>query len=460
MAAAVAGAALVSVVAVSASGRTTPSLGTPPHVEVGDAAGFAAPHVGPGTPMCPSASLGHIVCYSPAFIRQAYDFPTGPNAPTGSGQTIVIFEAYGSPTIEADLSHFDAAFGIPPPPVFTEIDAAGTGATGSGDTLSWGVETSLDVEYAHAMAPGAAIVLGVAATDDIDDITAAEQQIVPQYPGAIVSQSFGDDETDTSAFSDFRALHKVFVTATRAGGTLIASTGDFGATDGNDNVTAAYPASDPLVLAIGGTQGKPYPAGLWKAPGRYGSEATWNEGDVFDLATGGAPSIFFRAPAWQRGLTDSRTRTVPDVAYNAAIDGGVLVYYTTHVFTVGGTSAGPPQWAAILALAGELRARAHTDSLGFANDNLYRIAQSRDGRNDFHDIKDGNNALDSDLGFKARPGFDVPTGLGTPDVANLISDLALAPAGNPSFDDLDPSLGGPRGHGPGHGRPHAVLPGQ
>ena len=105
-----------------------------------------------------------IVCYSPSFIRQAYDFPTGRGAPSGAGQTILVVEAYGSPTIADDLANFDEAFGLPAPPSLTVVNATGTGAEGSGDTVDWGAETSLDVEYAHAAAPGAAIVLAVAAT--------------------------------------------------------------------------------------------------------------------------------------------------------------------------------------------------------------------------------------------------------------------------------------------------------
>ena len=117
--------ALAAAVGGSASSRTAPDLGTPPHVEVGQAATFAAPAAGPGTPLCPSATLGQIVCYSPSFLRQAYDFPDGPGAPTGAGQTILVVEAYGSPTIADDVAEFDAAFGIPAPPSLTVLDAAG-----------------------------------------------------------------------------------------------------------------------------------------------------------------------------------------------------------------------------------------------------------------------------------------------------------------------------------------------
>jgi subtilase family serine protease len=444
----------------AAPAAPSPALGSPPHVLIGNAASFVPGGV--GTPLCPSAAQGQIVCYSPSFIRQAYDFPSGPDAPTGAGQTIVIVEAYGSPTIAADLASFDGAFSIPAPPSFTIVSATGTGAEGSGDLSSWAFETSLDVEYAHASAPGAAIVLAVAATDDISDLVAAEQQVLPRYPGAIVTQSFGDDETDFGSFGAFRAFHRVFVAATRAGGTLLAGAGDFGATDGNNYVVAAYPASDPLVIAVGGTEGLPYPDGLWVSPGSYGGEQVWNEGDVYDLATGGAPSILFRAPLWQRGLSGFRTRTVPDVSFDAAIDGGVVVYDGGDVFTGGGTSAGVPQWAGIIALANELRARAHRRPLGFATDDLYRLASSaRTYAQDFHDITQGDNRLDSTKGFSAGAGYDLASGLGTPDVANLISDLASAPLGIPDLDEPDQSVGGfPFGLGGlGLPLPHLMIPG-
>jgi subtilase family serine protease len=457
-----AGVAVLACAAAIPTARTAaPDLGSPPHVQVGTAATFVVP-TGPGTPTCPSSSNpAGIVCYSPSFIRQAYDFPTGRGAPSGAGQTILVVEAYGSPTIADDLANFDKAFGIPAPPSLTVVNATGTGAEGSGDTVDWGAETSLDVEYAHAAAPGAAIVLAVAASDDLDDIVAAEQQVIPQYPGAIVCQSFGDDETDFSSLSDFRAMHRVFAAATRAGGTLIASTGDFGATDGNDYAVASYPASDPLVTAVGGTQGLPYPDGLWNEPGAYGGEQVWNEADAYDAATGGAPSILFRAPVWQRGVTGSRTRTVPDVSFNAAINGGVVVYYSTFVWTMGGTSAGVPEWAGIAALANELRARAHRRPLGFMTDNLYRLASShRTYAADFHDITLGDNVLDSTIGFSAGRGYDLATGLGTPDVSELIDDLSDAPFGSPSFDDPDQSVGGQHGYGTGRGHRHLMIPGQ
>ena len=383
---------------------------------------------------CLFASRG-FTCYGPYDMGKVYNFPTNRD---GSGQTIIIVDAYGSPTIMGDLAFFDHYFGVPAPRSFTVIDVPGTGATGSGALVSWGVETSLDVEYAHAMAPGANIVLAVAATDNNFDLNAAEAQVLPLYPGAIVSQSFGDWETDATAGTSFAEQHKIFQAATRLGDTLLASAGDAGATwtqytGTTSPALASYPASDPLVTSVGGTQGNPYPAGL-EVAGAYGGEAAWNE-PQYDAATGGAPSILFSAPSWQRGDTGYETRTIPDVAYNAAINGGVVVVASPYFYLVGGTSCGSPQWAAIFALANQARASVGHDSLGFANATLYKLAeqQNRPGQGaqhddksssaDFHDITTGNNALDSTIGFSAGPGYDLATGWGTPNVANLISDL-------------------------------------
>jgi subtilase family serine protease len=380
---------------------------------------------------CLFASDG-LTCYGPYELGKAYNFPSNLD---GRGQTIIIVDAYGSPTIQSDLASFDTYFAVPAPPSFRIITARGTGATGSGDTTDWGVETSLDVEYAHAMAPGANIVLDVAATDNNDDLNAAEAQVFPFYPHAIISQSFGDWETDPTAGNSYAVQHKIFEFATLLGDTILASAGDAGATwtqytDTTSPAIASYPASDPLVTGVGGTQGLPYPAGLYQGGG-YGGEQVWNEGPYgIDAAGGGAPSILFTAPFWQGGVSHNRMRTVPDVSYNAAVDGGVEVFDSPYIYLVGGTSAGSPQWAAIFALADQARAKAGRGPIGYANPALYALAQSHhDSSSDFHDITVGNNALDSPIGFSAGPGYDLATGLGTPNVSNLVHDLTTVDSG-------------------------------
>jgi subtilase family serine protease len=150
----------------------------------------------------------------------------------------------------------------------------------------------------------------------------------------------------------------------------------------------------------------------------YGGEQVWNE-PAFGVATGGAPSLFFPVPSYQNGL-NLTARATPDISYNAAVNGGVLVFWgaipaAAGFYVVGGTSAGSPQWAAIVALANQ----AHEGPLGFINPALYSCPAG-----DFHDITVGNNALAGSIGFTAAAGWDDATGLGTPNVAKLVADLA------------------------------------
>ena len=451
--------ALLSAAAVSAA-PMRPALSSVPFVQISDAAARAAQQ----SPICPNG----LVCYSPSFIRQAYDFPNGRNA-TGAGQTIVLVEAYGSPTLHSDLVAFDAEYGIPDPPSFTVLDQqTHVSDVGSGDTFFWAVETSLDVEYAHAMAPGANIVVAVADTDDSPNLLQVEQEVLPSYPGAIVSQSFGADETGPCSDPEsFAAMETLYGDLVQNGGTIVASAGDYGATNlgplfcGSLDPMAGFPASSPLVLAVGGTKGSPYPGGLWSAPGKYGGEQVWNElmPTVFPGAgaTGGAPSVVYAQPPWQQGLTPYSTRTEPDVAYNAAVNGGVIIVLGGRHGVVGGTSAGTPQWAAIVALANELRGKQGRSPLGRATPQLYAIAQdTKSYGDDFHDILTGNNALGGAFGlpwfgipplpgFSAGPGYDLATGLGTPDVAKLLKDLSVHESPRLRVDDLARSSNGKHG---------------
>jgi subtilase family serine protease len=374
----------------------------------------------------------------------------------------MVVDAFGDPTIESDLAAFDADFGLPAPPSFTIVGPHDTSDSSDPDnTKSWQQETALDVEWAHALAPAARIVLVVAPTDDDQVMNASEAAALPQFPGAIVSHSFGSAETDDVP-GDIE-LHHIFVAAQQLGDTLIAGAGDFGATPTDDpNVPeASYPASDPLVTSVGGTEGLPYPDGLVRVSrrgfgrgsssvARYGGEQVWNEQDSYDLATGGAPSKLFRAPSWQVGFSRLPVRATPDVAFDGAVNGGVLVVQDGVVTLMGGTSVGSPCWAAIVALGNELRARNGGQPIGFANPQIYALANDgRRYRNDFHDIVVGDNALDSPVGFHARPGYDLTTGLGTPDVSNLLGDLVSGRGGRADGGDLgDPNGGG--GHGRGH----------
>jgi subtilase family serine protease len=426
-----------------------------------------------GIPLCKSASRGNIVCYSPQFIKKAYEFPSSLD---GSGQTIVIVDAFGSPTIASDLALFDAKFGISAPPSFTifcgnsptPLDPTtcptvniNTNVNPLHGEFSWTVETSLDVEYAHAMAPGANIVLDVASTSSGNAINAAETAAIAAYPGAVFSQSFGIPEIFLRANNgQINQAQANYANGVSMGDTFFASAGDTGADFGFGVAMSNFPGSDLHNTAVTGTQGLPYNAtgtltpcntstpfsctsGLSSyhgpcvlgrtippdcVPDGYGGEQVWNE-PGFGAATGGAPSLLFGVPSYQAGLGLSARG--PDVAYNAAIDGGVLVVYgdfgTPVVFIVGGTSAGSPQWAGIAALTNQARATAGKSPIGDLNPALYSIYHSARYATDFHDITVGNDQLvGSTVGFSAGTGYDVASGIGSPIVDQLILDLAAA----------------------------------
>ncbi|HEY6902939.1 MAG TPA: S53 family peptidase [Candidatus Acidoferrales bacterium] len=418
-----------------------------------------------GLPYCGTTSGLTLLCYAPNFIRTAYNFPSNLD---GTGQTILIVDAYGSPTIQSDLILFDEVFGIAPPPSFTIFCPEGCPPYNPNDKLhdvaGWSVETSLDVEYAHAMAPGANIVLVVAASSTGDSINVAEAKAIAKYPGSIMSQSFGAGEFGIHGNNvQVSQAHKNFVAAQAAGITVLASAGDDGAANAfmvgmnliiGNVANASFPSSDPLVLAVGGTEGNPYqalgtgsfscaanttcPAGVVTVSGPcdsnslsdctpvgYGGEQVWNEPDFAPgSTTGGAPSLLFSVPSYQDGL-GLTSRTTPDVSYNAAINGGVLVVNSAVLgepvfFIVGGTSAASPQWAAIVALANQSAGQ----PLGFLNPAIYKLAESAAYANDFHDITVGNNVMaGTSSGFNAGSGWDDASGWGTPNVSNLVPDL-------------------------------------
>ena len=398
----------------------------------------------------PTCQLGRL-CYTPQMIRDAYDFPNGRGGASGEGQTVIVAVAFGSPFLAADLAAFNAQFGLPDADVTVVNEQHPSGAppcAGQNPAQclqNWALETSLDVEWVHALAPDAKIVVAVAATDDGSDFYETEAEVLQQYPGAVLAQSFGADEAMLAAFAPeaLDAFDQLYAQAALAGGTIVSATGDVGA------AFISYPASSPFSLAVGGTMGDPFPGGLW-SHGRYGGEQAWSETGLG--AAGGGLSSVYPTPLWQRGVTGAPKRALPDVSYNAAINGGVIISFGGRFGVIGGTSASAPQWAAIVALANQLRRQNHRGQLGLVAPHLFALAGDRSSyRQDFHDIIAGSTDLVlpqfgvSIPGFAAGPGYDLATGLGTPDVARLIKDLAGRTAMSLRLDDLH----GSHGHGNG-----------
>lgn len=381
--------------------------------------GFAAPS-SPGAFPTPSqcVATSGSDCYTPQEIRKAYNIPS---SSTGAGQTIVIVDAYGSPTLQSDLRSFDATMGLPDPTlnVFYPGGSPTYNPLQNHDELSWAAETSLDVQWSHAIAPRATIDLVVGANSNGNVLNNAVQYAVDNHLGNVISLSFGFPEGVVSGNNgnngQVSQMHSILAAARAAGITVLVSSGDFGGNNFFPFVNAAYPASDPNVTSVGGTNL------FLKDDGTYVSEDVWNDSDPLLCpygcnsgiygATGGAPSLLFP------GVTTST------VSYNASVYTAVMVYLsfpglTPGLYFIGGTSEGAPQWAGIVAGADQAAGR----SLGYLNDKLAAIASGKRYAADFHDVTVGQNGFFGP-GESAGVGYDMPTGYGTPNVANLLRDL-------------------------------------
>ncbi len=333
--------------------------------------------------------------YTPAQIRAAYGFNNvsfGSTAADGRGQTIAIIDAYDDPNIASDLAAFDSGFGIAPPASLKVVNqSGGTTLPGTDPNQGWEGETALDVEWAHAIAPGANILLVEANSASDSDLFAAVNYARQQAGVSVISMSWGSDDNAANASYDQNLSNTYLVTpAGHQGITFVASSGD----DGHPN----FPSESPNVLAVGGTD-------LYlTSTGAITSETAWTP-----TTSGGQ--------TWSGGGGTSSEfpgRNVPDVAYNAGI--GMAVYDTFGPnqgwVAVGGTSAGAPQWAALVAIADQGRALSSLAALNGATQTLAAIYAAP--ATDFHDITQGSTQFQS-----AGPGYDLATGRGSP-VADLL----------------------------------------
>jgi subtilase family serine protease len=399
-------------------------------------------------------------CYRPQQIRQAYGVqPLINNGITGKGRIITIIDAFQDPTVRQDLHLFDQVFGLNDP-TLNIIAPFGVNAFNAKDPAQVGFagEIALDVEWAHAIAPGATIDLVLAhvqsetARGEIDALLQATGYAVNNNLGSVISQSFGVGEGCLTTAS-LQSFHQIFQQARAQGQTVFAAAGDSGAAvvqcNANGAATAVaqgvnYPASDPLVTSVGGTTLLASPTGV------YISETAWNESQQGDGATGGGVSKVFAQPAFQQNIVNSQARAVNDISLDADPLTGVPVVTSslmsggTMIVPFGGTSVGSPIAAGMTALFDQA---AGGKRLGFLNSALYRIGQNLAAyAQAFHDVTAGSNTFVFQQGTNNKttitkianqvnttstgktftiPGFqagnrwDVPTGLGSLNAAIL-----------------------------------------
>jgi subtilase family serine protease len=425
--------------ACSFTGSGTSASGSPPTPGQSTSVATLPPAAYPtdvASDICPS-SLSYVVsCQTPQSMRNAYGItPLLQKGYTGKGQTIVDIVSFGSPTLQQDVNAFDQQFNLPPITIQQISPLNEPVSDPRNDRPGWGDETTLDVEIIHALAPDANIVVltsPVAETEGtigLPEFRQLLQYTIDHKLGNIVSQSWGASEAtlkDAAGQAELQKWDALYKQATTQDGiTLLASSGDNGATDFLDlqgktlspTPTTSFPTDDPWVTSVGGTS--------LQRSGVHFSESAWNQ-------SGGGFSAFFSQPSYQQALPATvqslmqHRRGVPDVAGDANPSTGLAIYDKGHWSTAGGTSASAPLWAALVAIANQMAGH----PLGFLNPALYKLEGTAHYQQDFHDITIGNNSANIGTaqvqGYNAVPGWDAITGLGSPNAANLLPDLIAA----------------------------------
>jgi kumamolisin len=363
---------------------------------------------------------------TPAQLLRTYN--AGPLATTGKGQTIVFYEIDGYD--QFDLDTYSATFGLPK---FTPTVVGGQPGPPGG-------ETPMDLEVAHAIAPDARLVVVNALhgfgwdnndedfSTEFQDIGKTYESTDRQFPGAIWSMSLISECDKIHNLTDVRPAQAALATAETHGTSAFTCAGDTGGLeckgDGRDfsgpndpptpdDVGVNTLASMPEMTDVGGTSLSTDQNGAWL------EEPTWGDSPLSQGTGGGVSSIFLR-PGWQSGVSspkDSTYRLTPDVAADANPYTGVYIVENGEWEGGGGTSQSTPIWAGLTALMNQYLLEHGGKALGQLNPLLYQVA-AKGARPAFHDVTVGGNAV-----YNAGPGFDLVTGLGTPNTDNLVHDL-------------------------------------
>ncbi|MDC2957264.1 S53 family peptidase [Streptomyces gilvifuscus] len=437
----VASATAVAALAVTALGTAAPAA-VPHTLAVPAVAGHTLVH-GVSSPLTSEQcqTKWHINCYTPLQYRTAYDLNAlYRKGVTGKGRTIVIVDSYGSPTVQHDLDVYSKQFGLPS----TKVKVVKWGHVPAfdpknSDMTGWAGETTLDVEMAHAVAPAAKIVVVETAVSETEGTTGlpemmdAEKYLIDHNVGDVISQSFGATENtfpgfDKGDFSSIKKLRYAFQDANRKHVTVLAASGDGGATDlkldgktyYNKRVNS-WPSSDPLVTSIGGTQ-----LHLNDKGERVKPDSVYND---YGSGGGGQSHVFTR-PSFQNGVKSKvgARRGTPDVSMSAAVNGGAWIYSSYDPTAVGwdvsgGTSEATPLFSGIVALADQVAGH----RVGNIQQALYGLYAHHAKANGIVDVNDGtNNSYEGVTGYKAVNGYDLATGVGTVDALKFVPALAKA----------------------------------
>lgn len=363
-------------------------------------------------------------------MHNAYDLnPLLNKGYDGKGQTIMVVVPFGSPTIQQDLHTFDVGYKLPDPPSFQIVTPLGTKPyKPTFNRINWATETTLDVLWSHAMAPGANIVLLTAPSSNLLQLLYLEQYALTKGYGKIISQSWAATENillTPGGRQLMQEFDNFYQQAAADHVTVFAASGDTGAANYGNNgkfypfPTVNFPANDPYVTTVGGTSLDA------DTSGNYQSENAWHR-------SGGGVSQYWKEPQYQDGMNTKvqlilgGMRGLPDVAYNANPFRTIVLYTSfagqpTGWSGIGGTSEGPPNWSGIIADGDQFAGH----PLGFLNPALYTLGI--DGNNVYHDITIGNNTWGHVTGYQCMPGWDPVTGWGTPQVTKLM--IALVQMG-------------------------------
>ena len=362
--------------------------------------------------------------FGPKELSGAYNAAPLQNAGVlGDNQTVAIFELDGYQ--QSDVTQYFQNYGLGTPTVSNVLVDGASGSAGSG-----AIEVELDIEVAAAMAPHANQIIyeGPNTTQGLND---TYNKIVTDNKAQIMSTSWGLCEA-SSGNAELQTLDNIFKQGAAQGIAFFAAAGDSGAYDcGDGNLAVDSPADDPYVTGVGGTN-------LQLNAGTYGSESVWsNPNDTSrspkGAGGGGGFSSLFSQPTWQTGngvgTGNSGKREVPDVSADADPTTGYAMYCTvsasgcptTGWISVGGTSASAPLWAGSTALINQYLQSQNKSRIGNANSALYNLFNAQQTYPAFHDITSGNN-----LFYQAAPGYDMASGIGTPDFYNLARDQAAS----------------------------------